>query len=136
MAVGRARALLVSIAMLACVGAYARSALAAGLPALEGDVRPLLDRACSPCHSDDRRDPWYAKLAPSSWSTTGARRALNFSDWARYDEERRSRAIGAVGAVVDAGTMPPADYTFFNHGAKLTIDEKQLLIRWAAAAHP
>ena len=136
MAVWRGRAVLVWMAMLACLGTHGQPAQAASAAALDGEVRPLLDRACSPCHSDDRRDPWYAKLAPSSWSTTGARRALNFSEWARYDDERRARAVGAVATVVDAGTMPPADYTFFNHGAKLTADEKQLLVRWAAAAHP
>ena len=135
MAVWGRRAVFVSITMLVCLGTYGGPARAAGAAALDGEARGLLDRACFPCHSDDRRDPWYAKLAPSSWSTTGARRALNFSEWPRYDDERRARAVGAVATVVDAGTMPPADYTFFNHGAKLTTDEKQLLVRWAAAAH-
>jgi hypothetical protein len=103
--------------------------------ALDADVAPILDRACYPCHSDERRDPWYAKLAPSSWSTRGARAALNFSVWPRYGAERRTHAAAAA-AVAEAGTMPPADYTFFNHAAKLTDEDKHALVRWAAQPNP
>jgi len=101
---------------------------------LAPEMRPLLARACYPCHSDERADPWYAKLAPSSWSTRGARDALNFSLWATYDDDRRARAAGAIAAVTQAGTMPPADYTFFNHDARLNDAEREALIRWASAA--
>ncbi|HEY2387029.1 MAG TPA: heme-binding domain-containing protein [Candidatus Binatia bacterium] len=110
---------------------------AAALPsALAPDVHPLLVRACYPCHSDERADPWYAKLAPSSWSTRGARDVLNLSLWTTYDDERRARAAGAIAAVAQAATMPPADYTFFNHAARLSDGDRETLLRWASATRP
>ena len=118
----------------ATIPADATAALPATMttPSLGPEVRPLLVRACYPCHSDERADPWYAKLAPSSWSTHGAREALNFSAWERYDDPRRARAAAIVAAVTDAGTMPPSDYTFFNHAARLNDAERQAVVRWAS----
>ncbi len=110
--------------------------LAAANPVIDPEVQPLLARACFPCHSDERADPWYAKLAPSSWSTRGARDVLNFSAWASYDDARRGRAAGAIAALTAAGTMPPADYTFFNHQARLSDDEKRTIVRWASEPQP
>jgi hypothetical protein len=104
-------------------------------PAIDAAVRPLLVRSCFPCHSDERADPWYAKLGPSSWSTYGARAALNFSQWDRYDGERRARVAGLIAAVTQDGSMPPADYTFFNHAARLGDAERAAVIRWASGAH-
>lgn len=117
------------------VGAQARITADAAA-SLAPEVRPLLVRACYPCHSDERADPWYAKLAPSSWSTRGARDALNFSLWSTYDDDRRMRAAGTIAAITQAGTMPPADYTFFNHAARLNDVERESLIRWASEAQP
>jgi len=104
-------------------------------PAIDATVRPLLVRACFPCHSDERADPWYAKLGPSSWSTGGARAVLNFSEWDRYDAERRAHAAGLIAAVTQDGSMPPADYAFFNRAARLSDVERTTVVRWASTAH-
>jgi hypothetical protein len=101
---------------------------------LDPTVAPVLARSCNPCHSADRRDPWFAKLAPSSWSTTGARETLDFSLWSTYDAERRATEAAMIADAVRRGTMPPADYTFFNHAARLDADEQRLVDTWAAAS--
>ncbi len=95
----------------------------------------LFVRSCHPCHSAERHDPWYAKIAPSSWSTTGARSVLDFSAWPTYDAERRASEVAMIADAVQRGTMPPADYTFFNHAARLDPADRGAVERWAAAPH-
>jgi len=63
-----------------------------------------------------------------------ARAALNFSEWDRYDGKRRAHAAGPIAAVTQDGTMPPADYTFFNRAARLSDAERTIVARWASGA--
>ena len=104
----------------------------------DAEVRQILLDSCYPCHANERSDPWYAHLAPSSWSSRG-RDALNFDEWLSYDPARRNAQIAAIVAVVQDGYMPLKDYTFFNGAAKLDEAQKQRIIRWAStealAAH-
>ena len=51
-----------------------------------GDVKPLLERACYDCHSNQTVWPWYSRIAPGSWlmhrDVIEGRKELNFSEWA------------------------------------------------------
>jgi cytochrome c len=116
----------------------ARPAAADAVPsaALDPAIEPLFARACYPCHSDVRRDPWFAKIAPSSWSLEGARTTLDFSQWSRYDAETRASTAVMIADSVTRGHMPPADYTFFNHGARLDEHDRQAIAAWASTAAP
>jgi hypothetical protein len=130
---------LCGLVLLAACAAAARPApqsvaTAPAEAALDPTIDALMVSACYPCHSDQRNDPWYAKLGPSSWSTTGARGVLNFSRWAQYDPDTRVVAIQMIGDAVQKKTMPPVDYTFFNHGARLTDEQQRAIVAWAAAA--
>jgi heme-binding protein len=143
---GRAFRALVAAVVVAATGGLlaacatappAKPAAVDGAPtvALDPIIEPVMARACYPCHSDVRRDPWYAKIAPSSWSLDGARRVLDFSQWDRYDAEHRTTAAAMIADAVARGSMPPADYTFFNHGARLEERDRQAVATWAASAH-
>lgn len=130
------------IAMVVLLAACATAPPAAIGPAARGrepvseaddaHVHGLLVTSCAPCHSAVRSDPWFAKLAPSSWSTRGARAAFDLSDWDAADAVRRATLARAVATVVEAGTMPPADYTFFNRAARVADAQKQTVVAWAA----
>ena len=109
-------------------------ASAAPAPPSAAAMDALFVRSCYPCHSAERRDPWYAKIAPSSWSTSGARSVLDFSTWSTYDAERRAGAVVMIADAVQRGTMPPADYTFFNHAARLDAGDRNAVERWASVA--
>lgn len=98
-------------------------------PAVEG----VLERSCYPCHSAERRDPWYGKLAPSSWSIAGGRAALDFSTWPTLDAPSRALAITLVAESVHRGSMPPVDYAFLNHAARLDAADRNAIAAWAAA---
>ena len=61
----------------------------------------------------------------------GARR-VNFSDWQTYDAEKRTAELKSIEQAVSGGSMPPGDYTALDHTARLSDDQKQVLLKWAA----
>jgi len=98
----------------------------------DAHIQRMLVASCYPCHANERNDPWYAHLAPSSWSSRG-RALLNFDEWRAYDPAKRSAEMAAIAAVVRDGSMPLTDYTFFNPAARLNVPERQEIVRWASA---
>ena len=109
------------------------SAASAPVAAVDPAVEAMLERSCYPCHSAERRDPWYGKLAPSSWSIAGGKAALDFSVWPTLDVDRRRLAIDMVADSVRRGSMPPVDYAFLNHAARLDAADRTAIEAWAAA---
>ena len=91
-------------------------------------TQQLVRRACYDCHSNETVWPWYASIAPTSWllqrSVDGGRSALNFSEWARPQDE-----AGEAAETVQEGEMPPWRYTILHPEAVLSSDEKQALIK-------
>jgi hypothetical protein len=83
--------------------------------------------ACYDCHSNQTRWPAYSAIAPMRWlvvrDVRRGREALNFSDWAEYGNE----ADDAAETVAD-GSMPPLQYRLLHSGARLSDEDKQLLI--------
>jgi hypothetical protein len=70
----------------------------------------VLDRACSDCHSNATVWPWYTEIAPLSWlmayGVTEGRKAVNFSEWAAYPQERQGKLLADSCQDVTAGKMP------------------------------
>jgi hypothetical protein len=91
------------------------------------DTRELAARACFDCHSNQTDWRWYTNVAPVSWYTQhdvdDARRRLNFTEWDKPQREARNAATQ-----VQRGEMPPAAYLPVHPEAKLTDQEKQILI--------
>jgi hypothetical protein len=95
-------------------------------------VVQILSSSCFDCHSEEGNAAWYVKIAPSYWFSSSARENLNFTDWKDYDAQRRSKAMQAIGRVVNRGEMPPWDYTVFHPAAELSNEQKDLVSEWAA----
>ncbi|WP_428130570.1 heme-binding domain-containing protein [Candidatus Binatus soli] len=95
-------------------------------------VRAILESSCYECHSTAGSAPWYASVSPTYLAANSARGVLNFSDWQTYNAQKRSAALKSIEHSVSAGSMPPGDYTLFDHSARLTDDEKQALLKWAS----
>jgi hypothetical protein len=95
------------------------------------ETRAIARRACFDCHSNETTWPWYSQVAPISWfvqrHVDHGRRALNFSEWHRPQDE----AHEAAEAVVER-EMPPRGYEIA-HG-RLARDEQQALARGLAAS--
>lgn len=71
-------------------------------------------------------------MSPTYLAANSARGVLNFSDWQSYDAEKRAAELKAIEQSVSSGSMPPGDYTALDHSARISEDQKQALLKWAA----
>ena len=87
----------------------------------------IAGQSCAACHSNSTDWPWYSHVAPMSWLVTQdvleGRDELNLSTWDRDDGE----ADDAAEAVLD-GSMPPLRYVLMHPSARLTDEERGLLV--------
>ena len=104
----------------------------------------IAKKACYDCHSNETVWPWYSKVAPFSWYVLNhvaeGRSRLNFSDVAATLAQTREFGPEAGEPVtaadlteeaadtINEGEMPPAYYTLIHADAKLTAEEKSVLI--------
>ncbi len=101
--------------------------------AADPQVNETLTNSCFDCHSEQGSGPWNAKIAPSYiFGANKARAVLNFSNWSNLDLKQRSAMASAIAAVVESGSMPPGDYDFFHPSAKLSDEQKQLMLQWTS----
>jgi hypothetical protein len=99
-------------------------------------VNAVLVRSCYNCHSTEGSTPWYAAISPTRLAANSARKVLNFSEWGTYDAPTRASALAGITQSVSSGSMPPGDYTILDHSARLTEEDKQMLLEWASQAMP
>jgi Haem-binding domain len=113
---------------------YSAPAVGSGLTT-DPRVREMLVYSCFDCHSNQRPAAWSARLAPSYlFGVDQARQVLNFSEWPAYPAQRKRAELEAVAKVVADRSMPPGDYDFVHPGARLTAEQRQLLLGWASSA--
>jgi hypothetical protein len=113
-------------------------------PVKEGDalqapekVMHVLRRSCYDCHSNETNWPWYADIAPLSWSIAShvkeGRKALNFSEWKKISKEIKQKRLKRAIKTTQNGMMPLPSYLWLHKDAKLSSQEKTLLKRWFEA---
>ncbi len=95
-------------------------------------VSSILETSCFQCHSNTGSAPWYAAMSPTYLMANSARGVLNFSDWQTYGADKRAAELKSIAQSVSAGSMPPGDYTALDHSARLSDDQKQVLLKWTA----
>ena len=102
---------------------------------LTPEIAGLFNRACDDCHSNKTDWPWYSNVAPVSWfvidHVNHGRRHLNFSSWAEYDQEQADDLLRNIAKEVQQGSMPLTSYTLLHPEAKLSPDERNIIIEWA-----
>lgn len=98
-------------------------------------VEEILRRACYDCHSHETRWPWYSRVAPFSWwladHVEDGRADLNFSQWPLFDFEARELFLRDIVKQLEDGTMPLRSYVLGHPEARLTNEERDLLLNWA-----
>jgi hypothetical protein len=102
------------------------------------EAADILRRACSDCHSNETRWPWYSRVAPVSWFVTDhvnhGRLHLNFSDWVTASSHSNSspeQRLGRIAEEVAEGGMPLRSYLWLHPDARLTPAEVQTLRDWS-----
>lgn len=104
---------------------------------IPADVDAILTRSCRNCHSNETAWPWYAYVAPLSWSVIDhvneGREHMNLSDWSHTSEEGAD-LLDKVCKQVRRGNMPMKSYTWIHRSAILSDADKKRLCRWATDA--
>jgi hypothetical protein len=105
-----------------------------GVVSMPDSVKAILKDACYDCHSNNTRYPWYANIQPTGWWLAGhikeAKGDLNFSEFGRYEQRKQVSKLDGVAAVVEEDIMPLRSYKMMHKSARLSADEKNLLIDW------
>ena len=104
---------------------------------LSPEISGILKSACYDCHSNESNYPWYTYITPISWwvfhHVEEGREELNFSEWASMEKRRKIRKLKEIREEVEEGEMPLNSYTIAHREAKLSEEEKQLILDWAEA---
>lgn len=103
-------------------------------------VQVLLRRACSDCHSDKTRWPWYARIAPISWlvarDVQRGRSNLDFSRWST-DPVREPTPLQRLRWIcrdIQQEIMPPRLYRLAHPEARLSEQEQDRICAWTEDA--
>jgi hypothetical protein len=101
------------------------------------DVQALLRRSCYDCHSNNTVYPWYAEVQPVGWwlnsHITHGKRMLNFDDFRAYPLFRQYHRFGDIIEQVTKDDMPLPSYLIIHRYAKLSPQEKTVLVDWSKA---
>jgi hypothetical protein len=99
------------------------------------NVQAVFRAACYDCHSNNTRYPWYSNIQPGGWLLANhiknGRSALNFSEFGSYSQRKQTSKLKAIVNSLNDGTMPLKSYSLIHRDARLTNDEKALIINWA-----
>lgn len=97
-------------------------------------VKAILVKACYDCHSHETRWPWYSRIAPLSWWVSAhvrdGRQDLNFSRWPTLDFTSQDLILHEIDKQVSSGAMPLRSYQLGHPSARLSDDERALLLAW------
>jgi hypothetical protein len=98
------------------------------------NVRAILQNACYDCHSNNTVYPWYSYIQPAGWWMNAhikeGKEDLNFSEFGSYSLRRRASKLHAIENSITDGSMPLWSYTLLHKKARLTKEDKTLLISW------
>ena len=98
-------------------------------------VKNIMRTACYDCHSMETQYPWYTWVTPVSWFVFDhiehGRDELNFSEWASFEKRRKVHKLKEIAEEVAEGEMPLESYTPMHPEAKLTQEQRDVLITWA-----
>ncbi|HLD51856.1 MAG TPA: heme-binding domain-containing protein [Sediminibacterium sp.] len=98
------------------------------------NVEQILVKACNDCHSNSTVYPWYAEVQPIAWwlddHVKDGKKHLNFNEFASYRLAKQYHKLEEVFDEVKGGEMPLESYTVVHRDAKLTDEERTILMDW------
>ncbi len=102
---------------------------------LPQNVQTTLKTACYDCHSNNTQYPWYDNIQPLGWMLARhikqGKEELNFSEFGSYSLRRQISKLKSIENSIKDGTMPLSSYTLIHINAKLSQNDKALIIDWA-----
>ena len=105
---------------------------------IPGNVKSLLQTACNDCHSNNTNYPCYTYVQPMGWIMNNhiqdGKKELNFSEFGSYSGRRQQSKLKSIASQVKDDEMPMASYLLMHKNARLTKEQKTLIIDWALNA--
>ncbi|MBN8861275.1 MAG: heme-binding domain-containing protein [Sphingobacteriales bacterium] len=102
------------------------------------NVGTLLRTSCYDCHSNNTKYPWYNNIEPVAlWLNShinDGKRHLNFDEFNTYPTEKKSKKLQEIAKTVEKDEMPLSSYTLIHGDARLSAEDKKVLIDWATAS--
>ena len=102
------------------------------------EVKALLKAACYDCHSNNTNYPWYATIQPMGWLLAShirnGKAELNFDEFGNYPRRRQQSKLKSIASQVEDDEMPLGSYSLIHKEARLTLDQKTMIINWALNA--
>jgi hypothetical protein len=102
---------------------------------IPGNVQALLKTACYDCHSNNTNYPWYAYVQPMGWMLKNhiqkGKADLNFSEFGYYPVRKQKNKLRSIVNSIHDDEMPLSSYKFMHKSARLSNDDKALIIDWA-----
>jgi hypothetical protein len=99
------------------------------------EVESILRNSCYDCHSHETNWPWYSSIAPLSWwiadHVEHGRKDLNFSCWPTFDFVEQGTALEDIEEQITKDEMPLRSYRILHPEARLTDDDRKILLDWA-----
>jgi hypothetical protein len=99
------------------------------------NVQAIFDRSCADCHSNKTNYPWYAEVQPVAWwlndHVTDGKKHFNLNNFGNWRIAMQNHKLEEVIEQVKEGEMPMESYTLIHKDAKLSEDDKALLVGWA-----
>ena len=96
------------------------------------EVQSILKTACYDCHAHQSRWPWYSKIAPVSFwvghHVEEGREHLDFSQWGSYSPGKADHKLEELVEEVKSAEMPLESYTWIHYDARLSDDQRKLLV--------
>lgn len=102
------------------------------------DVKNILEYSCYDCHSNNSNYPIYASIQPLAWwlqhHIDEGKEELNFSEFAGYSPRRRFHKLEEIKEQILENEMPLYSYAIVHTQAKLSEQQKSILINWVNSA--
>lgn len=95
-------------------------------------VNAILSAACYDCHSNNTHYPWYSNVKPISWLMANhiskGKEKLNFDELPSYGPRKINSKFTQIIHQIDEEKMPLKSYEAIHKNAKLSKEERKLLV--------
>jgi hypothetical protein len=98
------------------------------------NIQGILKKSCYDCHSNHTEYPWYTYIQPIGWwmdmHVRKGKDELNFNAFGAYSRRRQLSKLKSIAESAEDGTMPLSSYTFVHKNARLSKNDKTLILNW------
>ncbi len=99
-------------------------------------VVDIFKNSCYDCHSNNTRYPWYSYIQPGGWWMAShikkGKADLNFNEFGSYSNRKQQNKLRSIAESIEDGSMPIPAYTIIHTDAKLSKDQKKLVLDWTS----